>query len=369
MDMKPSINLSIGYLNIEGIHDKVHGCKLDVLSKYLKCDIEILSETWGQCDHFSELENYNFIRNEAQKDASIKRGRSSGGIIIYYKKYLEKLIKNIKQTKHYIWIDLNKELFYNFNNNLKICVIYNPPMNSKYYNSHLIEDIEADILDFCNDESAFLLIGDMNARTGIIDDYCTLDEKNITNLNNVDVNENHPKTRRNNCDIQINQEGLKVIQLCKSFDLMILNGRINGDFWGNFTHFNKNKGASAVDLGIVSCKLFNNITSFRIMPQLDISDHCKIITQLDNIRLSKCDKNEEVGNYKWNKLPNKYKWKDDYANIFIETLNSEEIKNIIFEAEQRLEAGLIESTGEKIQEIFYKSADICLENTKSGDIK
>ena len=72
MDMKPSINLSIGYLNIEGIHDKVHGCKLDVLNMYLKCDIEILSETWGQCNHFSELKNYNFIRNEAQKDASIK---------------------------------------------------------------------------------------------------------------------------------------------------------------------------------------------------------------------------------------------------------------------------------------------------------
>ena len=51
-----------------------------------------------------------------------------------------------------------------------------------------------------------------------------------------------------------------------------------------FTHFNKNKGASAVDLGIVSCKLFNK--SFRIMPQLEITDHCKIITQLDNIRLS-----------------------------------------------------------------------------------
>ena len=54
------------------------------------------------------------------------------------------------------------------------------------------------------------------------------------------------------------------------------------------------------------------------MPQLEITDHCKIIRQLDNIRLSECDKDERVENYKWNK----YKWKDDYANIFIETLNS-----------------------------------------------
>ena len=304
-----------------------------------------------------------------QKDASIRKGRSSGGIIIYYKKYLEKLINEIKQTKHYIWIDLSKELFYNLNNNLKICVIYNPPKNSKYYNSDLIEDIETDILDFCNDGSQFLLIGDMNARTGIVDDYCISDEKNIKSfITNIDVEGNHPKTRRNNCDFQINQEGLKIIQLCKSLDLMILNGRINGDFWGNYTHFNKNNGESTVDLGIVSCKLFNSVKSFRVMPQLDISDHCKIITQIDNIRLPDCEKNEKVENYKWNKLPNKYKWKDVDANIFIDTLNSEKIKNIISEAEQRIEAGLIESTGEKIQEIFYKSADICLKQTKYTEI-
>ena len=48
-------------------------------------------------------------------------------------------------------------------------------MNSKYYNSSLFEVIETDILDFCNDENEFLLIGEMNARTDIIADYCSLD--------------------------------------------------------------------------------------------------------------------------------------------------------------------------------------------------
>ena len=38
----------------------VHGCKLDLLNQYLKCDIEILSEIWGKCNHFSELENCQF---------------------------------------------------------------------------------------------------------------------------------------------------------------------------------------------------------------------------------------------------------------------------------------------------------------------
>ena len=47
--MKPNLNLPIGYLNIGGINDKIFGCKIEQLKNYLKCDIEILSETWGDC--------------------------------------------------------------------------------------------------------------------------------------------------------------------------------------------------------------------------------------------------------------------------------------------------------------------------------
>ena len=99
--MKPNLNLSIGYLNIEGINDKIHGCKIKQLKDYLRCDIEILSETWGKCTHYDEVEGYNYIINEAQKEATINRGRCSGGMIVYYRKYLEKQIKIIKQTPNY----------------------------------------------------------------------------------------------------------------------------------------------------------------------------------------------------------------------------------------------------------------------------
>ena len=102
--MKPNLNLSIGYLNIEGLHDKVQGCKIKQLNDYFKCDIEILSETWGKCDHYNDVEGYNYIINETQKDFMIKKGRSSGGMIVYFRNYLENLIKTIKQTTNYIWI-------------------------------------------------------------------------------------------------------------------------------------------------------------------------------------------------------------------------------------------------------------------------
>ena len=77
---------------------------------------------------YNEIEGYNCFKNETQKDSSIKKGRSSGGLIIYYKNHLEKFIKTLKKTPNYVWLELKKELFYNLNKNLKLCVIYNPPI-------------------------------------------------------------------------------------------------------------------------------------------------------------------------------------------------------------------------------------------------
>ena len=93
-------------------------------------------------------------------------------MIIYYKKYLEKLIKNIKQTPNYIWIEISEELFHNIDKNLKICVIYNPPQNSRY-DPCLVEDVALDILDECENECPILLIGDLNARICNINKYST----------------------------------------------------------------------------------------------------------------------------------------------------------------------------------------------------
>ena len=39
-----------------------------------------------------------------------------------------------------MWLEISKELIHNIDKNLKICVIYNPPKNSRYYNPCLVED-------------------------------------------------------------------------------------------------------------------------------------------------------------------------------------------------------------------------------------
>ena len=60
---KASTNLSIGYHNIEGKHHHLHGCKLNNHLNLIN-DIEILAETWGECDNCKNniVANYSLIK-------------------------------------------------------------------------------------------------------------------------------------------------------------------------------------------------------------------------------------------------------------------------------------------------------------------
>ena len=94
------------------------------------------------------------------------------------------------------------------------------------------------------------------------------------------------------------------------------------------------------------------------MPQLELTDDCIIITHIDNVCIS--ENSTKTGTYSWFELPNKYKWNENYANIFKDTLNSEIIEKLISETEQLIDSGLIESTGIKIQEILRQTTNTCL---------
>ena len=238
MSTRSLLNFSISYWNIEGVHDKNVGCKIPYINKHLKNDIEILSETWGECDHFGDVENYHVIKIDSKKNKQTKRGRSSGGLLIYFKHHLANFLKVIKYSENHIWVEIDKRFFSKLGSNLLICIAYNPPVNSQYFNLDLIEEMSADILDLpAVQTSPIVIIGDFNARTGDILDY----DLNYQKENALSFSSN-PHVQRRNCDKTANGEGKKILNLCKSFDLMLLNGRTLGDFWGNFTHYNNNGG-------------------------------------------------------------------------------------------------------------------------------
>ena len=171
---KTTRNLSIGY-NIEGKHSSLHGCKINNHLKLIN-DIKILAEAWAECDDCKNniVKNYQLLKHiEPQKAKGCKKGRNSGGILLYCKSYLKPFIKILKSCPTHVWFEIDKDLFYNIPKRVRVCTLYCPPETSKYYPEDLWDDLKTEILELTTNDTPFLLIGDMNARTREILDFPT----------------------------------------------------------------------------------------------------------------------------------------------------------------------------------------------------
>ena len=56
-------------------------------------------------------------------------------------------------------------------------------------------------------------------------------------------------TQRNSFDNELNSHGKRLLEICNSADLRILNGRVSGDSLGRVT-FHGKKGVSVVDYAV-----------------------------------------------------------------------------------------------------------------------
>ena len=92
---------------------------------------------------------------------------------------------------------------------------------------------------------------------------------------------------RNSKDLKVDARGKELLEICKLNDLLILNGRIVGDIFGNLTSHQWN-GSSVVDYAMTPnnfSKTNQNFSVGKFIPW--ISDHCPIFTALQGDWASK----------------------------------------------------------------------------------
>ena len=106
-----------------------------------------------------------------------------------------------------------------------------------------------------------------------------------------------------------------------SQNLRILNGRTTGDSYGRFTSYNVSGGASVVDYAIVPDDQFNKVDSFVVKPPNLLSDHCQIIVWIDTKRNDTFIEPTST-NYKWEKVPTKFKWKTNSKSKYSKALQN-----------------------------------------------
>ena len=248
-----------------------------------------------------------------------------------------------------MWLEISKDVIKNADKNLVLATGYVHDISSKYYDPNAFENLALGITKMCDENTPLIITEDFNGRTGEIDDKYV--ESHLTDFE-IRPASSIPLPLRKNCDSVINQQGRSILELCHTFNLKILNGRSSGDPLGNFTYSNVNLGASAIDYSICSQNFYDKINNFMVLPQNELSDHSKIVTELKVYVKSETLAQD---NYDWETLQNNFIWNDTLKSSFSTSLgnNLEELSDI----KQRIEAGLIRSTGEKIQNLFVQTAN------------
>ena len=95
---------------------------------------------------------------------------------MYYKSSLEPYVSIIKRGNQYGWLKILKSLFNNLNNDIYLCFLYNAPTSSRYYDENFLDNISIDTLNYCDEESRIIFIGDFNGRILNLNDRVQLDD-------------------------------------------------------------------------------------------------------------------------------------------------------------------------------------------------
>ena len=247
-------------LNVCGLNSKLNS---GILDDYIKLyDIFCISES--KISVGTNIANFTSFN----MDKKPKKYPLPGihGLHVYVSNHLADSCHQISDNNFYsdlvIWIKVAEQFI--------LGALYIPHENSKYHQIGLYEDLSLDINNIQSKyELPILLVGDFNSRTGSLNDIMMLETQDdildATTFKHPDVIKtlsslNMP-AKRTNKDTKINNNGRKLIEMCKCLELCVLNGRSGSDInIGNVTCAD----ASTVDYMICTPDLLHKISDFYI---------------------------------------------------------------------------------------------------------
>ena len=266
-------NLKLLSFNVEGLDSML--CDPSFLTLIEAHDICFLLETMKRDD--SKLNLDGFWDHSLVRKKCKKAGRYSGGITVLVKSHLRGGVKVVHSTEGFLWIRLSKT-FFHLPRDLYMCGGYIPPYNTSkeilaktdYFHEFL--KLTNQFMELGN----VVITGDLNSRIGCTDNP-TPSSANIPILEDIIPSfcSSPPLPVRSSCDRTINQYGRRLGRMCGDLDLCVINGRVPGDLFGNFTCFTP-RGRSIVDLLMTDHSFFRNIQSMRVLPPEFASVHCPL---------------------------------------------------------------------------------------------
>ena len=247
----------------------------------LKYDIFACLET--KLDEFDQInvDGYKFI-SKIRKQKAL---RKSGGIGVFVNNSIYHLLTEISTECEYVlWFKLDKSLFC-ATEDVYFGVVYVPPDNTKFFSRDIFYLFCNEVDHFTTNNQYVVLLGDFNARIGLLPDINVVDTfiydqvgisiADVNNASSAKVLPEKVSLERVSRDVVVNRLGAKLIDLCKSSEMVILNGRSFSDInVGKFTC----KNASVVDYTLCTMNSIQFFTHFDVKEFCPLSSdiHCSI---------------------------------------------------------------------------------------------
>ena len=218
-------------------------------------DLDLLNETFTSLGYLSHFQSRKSNTNQ-----------KSGGIALIFKETLSQYITVIdNRCECVLWFKIDKHLF-STEQDILAGAVYIPPEGTKYSNVTIFDDIDSCLIDLCNDDNSILLLGDFNAYTRCNDDFVPVNDDFVhaALMNQSDMPDSLSLPVRYSKDKhRPNNFGYRLLELCKSHSIYILNGRLGKDSGvGEFT----SSESTVIDYAIGSLPLFKCVSDFYVAP-------------------------------------------------------------------------------------------------------
>ena len=368
---KNSDVLHFGLLNIQGLAtsttDKIHNGELiDIIKKH---DIIMFTESWT--NELSDIDicgydHYDLHRKRKSKNAK----RDSGGMIIYYKQELNNYVNFVKSDSDDImWLKLSGDILPS-GVDLYVCLLYAVPAGSSH-NVYIETDVYdrfllslAEILNTNDGNCDIMVAGDFNVHTQVLEDWIVEDNPEylpVSDSYECDCN----LSIRSNQDIKpVNKYGIKLIELCHTTGLRIVNGRVGNDNGiGKFTYFDRH-GGSVLDYVLVNEHLLYEIQCFDVYDQSVLSDHCLISYSINSCvnNVYKDTDYDEASSVKF------YKWDVNKEKIYMDNLKShnvqENLNTMCNLTTENITCNMVDELVKKFTNVVCEVADPLFSKTK-----
>ncbi len=305
--------------NIQGYSSRQIGNKFQD-NEFLACfkgiDFIGLTETHMHNEVVDKMNIPGFCRLKMKNQLkNLKSNTAQKGIAVFVKEEIKNIVHFVPMdNEDVIWVKIRKEDT-GRNKDVYIGTCYLNPSQAKATDRKIVKLTE-DVITL-QKRGEVMIQGDLNAKTGTLEDTITPDKSDEL----FDLHIDQPPQKRNSQDNAVNPRGNELLDMCKSLDLNIINGRKTGDLFGNYTCFKWN-GNSVVDYLLTSSSLLQNVPLFKVGDFLPwLSDHCPLYFTFEMPRgVSKNISDIELPR---NKAPKQYVWSCESRQNYLNTLKSD----------------------------------------------